>query len=203
LYSSLEDFFFCRPETEEEKKLKEEIDHLKKELEIESTKKANSESLQESGGDQSDLHDLLTLKESELETLVRELNDKIRFGQKAVERPGSGAGRVASFTERPPSRSGSIDETRSMEFMDRPRSRGAGDMWTRPADDRRAFGGGRDGGFGSGRDGGFGGGRDGGFGSGRDGGFGGGRDRGFGSGREGGFGGGREGGFLGSRDLGR
>ncbi|GMY26335.1 eukaryotic translation initiation factor 4B1-like isoform X1 [Fagus crenata] len=145
-----------RPETEEEKKLKEEIDHLKKELEIESTKKANSESLQESGGDQSDLHDLLTLKESELETLVSDLNDKIRFGLKAVERPGSGAGRVASFTERPPSRSGSIDETRSMEFMDRPRSRGAGDMWTRPADDRRAFGGGRDGGFGSGRDGGFG-----------------------------------------------
>lgn len=141
---------FCRPETEEEKKLKEEIDHLK-ELERESTIKTKRESLQEPGGDQSSLSDVIVLKEKELEALIRELDDKIRFGQKALERPGSrpgsGAGRVPGFPERPPSRSGSIEETRSMDFMDRPKSRGAGDVWSRPADDRRSFGAGRDRGF--------------------------------------------------------
>lgn len=139
-----------RPETEEEKKLKEEIDHLK-ELERESTIKTNRESLQESGGDQASLSDVVLLKERELEALIRDLDDKVRFGQKAVERPGSrpgsGAGRVSGFPERPPSQSGSIEETRSMEFMDRPRSHGAGDVWTRPADERRSFGAGRDRGF--------------------------------------------------------
>nr|XP_023883858.1 eukaryotic translation initiation factor 4B1-like isoform X2 [Quercus suber] len=143
-----------RPETEEEKILKEEIDRLKKELGTESTTKENRESIQESGGDQSSLHDIISLKERELETLTRDLDDKTRFGQKAVERPGSGAGRpgsgagrVAGFAERPPSQSGSFEEMRSTSFMDRPRSRGAVDMWSRPADERRSFGGGRDRGF--------------------------------------------------------
>ncbi|KAL0004360.1 hypothetical protein SO802_011921 [Lithocarpus litseifolius] len=143
-----------RPETEEEKILKEEIDHLKKELGTESTTKENRESIQESGGDQSSLHDRISVKERELETLTRDLDDKTRFGQRAVERPGSGAGRpgsgagrVAGFTERPPSQSGSFEETRSTDFMDRPRSHGAGDMWSRHADERRPFGGGRDRGF--------------------------------------------------------
>lgn len=130
--------------------MKEEIDHLK-ELERESTIKTNRESLQESGGDQASLSDAVLLKERELEALIRDLDDKVRFGQKAVERPGSrpgsGAGRVSGFPERPPSQSGSIEETRSMEFMDRPRSHGAGDVWTRPADERRSFGAGRDRGF--------------------------------------------------------
>ncbi|KAM3706219.1 hypothetical protein ACJW31_03G137200 [Castanea mollissima] len=150
-----------RPETEEEKVLKEEIDHLKKELGTESSTKENRESIQESGGDQSSLRGIISLKERELEALTRDLDDKTRFGQKAVERPGSGAGRpgsgagrpgsgagrVAGFAERLPSQSGSFEETRSTEFMDRPRSRGAGDMWSRPADERRSFGGGRDRGF--------------------------------------------------------
>ncbi|KAG2708093.1 hypothetical protein I3843_05G160300 [Carya illinoinensis] len=140
-----------RLETDEERKLKEEIDHLKKELERESTMEANSESLQGSGGDQSSLCDIILLRERELETLIHDLDSKVRFGQKAVERPGSrpssGAGRVAGFPERPPSQSSSIEETRNMEFMDRPRSRGAGDVWARPADDRRSFGSGRDRGF--------------------------------------------------------
>lgn len=128
-----------RPETEEEKMLKEEIDCLKKELEI------NRESLQESGGEQPSLHDIilseeqeLLSKEQELEMLARDLDSKVRFGTKA-ERPGSGAGRAAGFPERPPSHSGSFDESRSMESMDRPRSRGMGDAWTRLGDDRRAF----------------------------------------------------------------
>lgn len=140
-----------RPETEEEKKLKEEIDHLKNELERESALKADGESLVESGGDQSSLSDIIHLRESELEALIRDLDDKVRFGQKAVDRPGSrpgsGAGRVAGFSDRPPSQSGSIEETRNAEFMDRPQSRGAGDMWARPSDDRRSFGAGRERGF--------------------------------------------------------
>ncbi|XP_022726068.1 eukaryotic translation initiation factor 4B2-like [Durio zibethinus] len=134
-----------RPETEEEKILKEEIDHLKKELEKDST--TNSES----AGDQPTLREKLLHKERELEILIRDFENKVRFGQKAVERPGSGAGRIGSFPDRPPSQSGSIDGSRSVEFMARPRSRGTADAWTRPGDDRRGF----QGGFQIGRDKGF------------------------------------------------
>ncbi|XWS63740.1 hypothetical protein CRYUN_Cryun06bG0127600 [Craigia yunnanensis] len=129
-----------RPETEEEKILKEEINNLKKELEKDST--PNSES----AGDQPILRDMLLHKERELEILIQDLENKVRFGQKAVERPGSGAGRIGSFPDRPPSQSGSIDSSRSVEFMDRPRSRGTADAWTRPGDDRRGFHGGFQGG---------------------------------------------------------
>ena len=125
--------------------MKEEIDNLKKELEKDST--PNSES----SGDQPILRDMLLRKERELEILIRDLENKVRFGQKAVERPGSGAGRIGSFPDRPPSQSGSIDSYRSVEFMDRPRSRGTADAWTRPGDDRRGF----QGGFQGGRDKGF------------------------------------------------
>ncbi|XP_022776184.1 eukaryotic translation initiation factor 4B2-like isoform X2 [Durio zibethinus] len=123
-----------RPETEDEKKLKEEIDNLRKELGNDST--PNSESAEK-----------LLNKERELEILIQDLDKKVRFGQKAVERPGSGAGRFGSFSDRPPSQSGSIDGSRSVEFMDRPRSRGTADSWTRPGDDRRGFQGGQDRGF--------------------------------------------------------
>ncbi|XWS22668.1 hypothetical protein CRYUN_Cryun29cG0055800 [Craigia yunnanensis] len=133
-----------RPETEEEEILKEEIDNLK-ELEKDSTPKA------ESAGVQPTLHDTLLHKERELEILIQDLNNNVRFGQKAVERPGSGAGRISSFPDRPPSQSGSIDGCSGVEFMDRPRSRGTADAWTRPGDDRRGF----QGGFQGGRDRGF------------------------------------------------
>ncbi|KAJ7956770.1 Eukaryotic initiation factor [Quillaja saponaria] len=136
-----------RPETVEEKLLKEEIDQLKKEVEKDSTVNTSRESLVEAGGDQASLRGILLQKERELELLIRDLDDKVRFGQKAIERPGSGAGRSASFQERPPSRSGSFEDSRSLEFTDRPRSRGTGDAWARPADDRRAFQAGRDRGF--------------------------------------------------------
>ncbi|KAJ0095056.1 hypothetical protein Patl1_16025 [Pistacia atlantica] len=136
-----------RPETEEEKLLKEEIDHLKKELKKESAMKSDRESMQGSGREQSGLHNIILQKEQELEMLIRDLDDKVRFGQKSLERPGSGAGRAAGFPERPPSQSGSFDESRSAEFMDRPRSRGMGDVWMRPGDDRRGFQGGRERGF--------------------------------------------------------
>ncbi|XP_021743498.1 eukaryotic translation initiation factor 4B2-like [Chenopodium quinoa] len=142
-----------RPETEEEKALKEEIENLKKELE----KEPDNDAPQETEGEQTSLRDLIKSKESDLETLTRELDDKVRFGQKAVERPGSrhgsrpgsGAGRFTNYPERPPSQSGSFDNGRVPEVMDRPRSRGTGDVWTRPGEDRRGgFQGGRDrGGF--------------------------------------------------------
>ncbi|KAE8719304.1 Sulfur E2 [Hibiscus syriacus] len=61
---------------------------------------------------------------------------------KEEERPGSGAGRTGSFPDRPPSQFGSIDVSRGVEFMDRPRSRGTTDAWTRPGDERRGFKGG-------------------------------------------------------------
>ncbi|XP_042500714.1 eukaryotic translation initiation factor 4B2-like [Macadamia integrifolia] len=81
-------------------------------------------------------------KEKDLELLIRELDDKVRFGQKSFERPGSGAGRVAGLPERPPSQSGLSDDYRS----------GTADVWSRPGDDRRAFQGGRERGFLSNRD---------------------------------------------------
>ncbi|KAJ7945454.1 Eukaryotic initiation factor [Quillaja saponaria] len=141
-----------RPETMEEKLLKAEIDQLKTEVEKDSTINANSESLEEAGGDQTSLHGILLQKERELELLTHDLDDKLRFGQKAIERPGSGAGRSANFQERAPSQSGSFENSRSVEFTDMPRSRGTGDVWTRPVDDRRAFQGGRERGFLSSRD---------------------------------------------------
>ncbi|KAI5352254.1 hypothetical protein L3X38_005145 [Prunus dulcis] len=102
----LEHLSVDRLETEEERKLKEEIDHLKKELEKESPDKTNSETGQESGGDQASLRDIVLQKERELETLIHDLDDKVRFGQKAIDRPGSGAGRPGSGAGRPGSGAG-------------------------------------------------------------------------------------------------
>ncbi|KAK7359029.1 hypothetical protein VNO77_00973 [Canavalia gladiata] len=133
-----------RPETMEEKLLKEEIDNLKKELEKESTISSNKESVDEAGGDQTSTHALLLQKERELELLVLDLDDKIRFGQKAVERPGSSSGKATGFSDRPPSRSSSFEDSRSVDFTERPRSRGTGDVWMRPSDDRRQFQGSRE-----------------------------------------------------------
>ncbi|PWA34427.1 GDSL esterase/lipase [Artemisia annua] len=185
---------FARSETEAEKYLKEEIDNLKKEFE------------KESNENQTSLHNTILEKERMLEQLSLDLDNKLRVSQKAVERPGSGAGRVgpgfqerpgsgagrvgpgyqerpgsgagrvgpgyqerpgsgagrvgmgyqerpgsgagrmgSGFLERPPSQSGSFDDSRSVDFSERPRSRG--NPWMRPDDERRGFGGGRDGGF--------------------------------------------------------
>ncbi|XP_059657833.1 eukaryotic translation initiation factor 4B2-like [Cornus florida] len=132
-----------RPETQAEKNLREEIHHLKMELK----KESKTESLQGSGEEQTSVHDVILRKERELELLIHELDDKVRFGPKATERPGSGAGRVAAFPERPPSQSGRYEESRSREFMGRPRSRGTGDAWTMHGNDRMSFQGGRERGF--------------------------------------------------------
>ncbi|RDX91531.1 Eukaryotic translation initiation factor 4B1, partial [Mucuna pruriens] len=139
-----------RPETMEEKLLKEEIGNLKKELEKESTINSNKESADEAGGNPASTHAILRQKEKELELLVRDLDDKVRFGQKAVERPGSSAGKSTGVSDRPPSRSGSFEDSRSVDFTERPRSRGTGDMWMRPSDDRRQFQGSRERGWFSG-----------------------------------------------------
>ncbi|CAJ1938193.1 unnamed protein product [Sphenostylis stenocarpa] len=138
------------PETMEEKLLKEEIDNLKKELGKESPINSNKESVDEADGDQTSTHEILRQKEKELELLVRDLDDKVRFGQKAVERPGSSAGKSSGLSDRPPSRSGSFEDSRSVDYTDRPRSRGTGDMWARPSDDRRQFQGSRERGWFSG-----------------------------------------------------
>ncbi|XP_076884777.1 eukaryotic translation initiation factor 4B1-like isoform X2 [Bidens hawaiensis] len=112
-----------RPESEAENSLKEEIYNLKRE-------------------NQTSLHDTILEKERELEQLTRDLDDKLRFAQKTVERPGSGSGRVGpGFYERPPSQSGSFDGSRNVDFLDRPRFRG--DFGMSGGDDRRGFVGGR------------------------------------------------------------
>ncbi|XP_077229887.1 eukaryotic translation initiation factor 4B2-like [Tasmannia lanceolata] len=136
-----------RPETQEEMMLKEEIEHLKKELADEAEVIVDRESTTGPAVESISLREQIISKERDLELLIRELDDKVRFGQRASDRPSSGAGRVAGLPDRPPSQSGLSESSRSMEFMDRPRSRGAGDSWTRSVDDRRAFQGSRERGF--------------------------------------------------------
>ncbi|PIN04173.1 hypothetical protein CDL12_23283 [Handroanthus impetiginosus] len=86
-----------RTETQEEKNLKEEIEHLRKEL------------LEKSSEDKTSRHNLILQKERDLEQLVRQLDDKVRYSQKIFERKSSGAIRVAGFNGRPPSRPGYYD----------------------------------------------------------------------------------------------
>ncbi|KAL8121305.1 hypothetical protein AgCh_018149 [Apium graveolens] len=136
-----------RPDTEVELSLKAEIDHLKRDLEKGSASNVNRDSQQASGQEQTSVRDRLLQIEKELEQITRELDDKVRFNQKPVERPGSGSGRSSASFERPPSRSGSFEDSRNTEFMQRPRSRGTGDAWPRQRDDRRGFQVGRERGF--------------------------------------------------------
>ncbi|CAA0818265.1 eukaryotic translation initiation factor 4B1 [Striga hermonthica] len=111
-----------RPETEEEKNLKEQIKHLKNEL------------LENPVEDQSAKHDLISQKERDLELLVRQLDDKVRYSQKIFERktsrPGSqdGQSRAGSIDRpasvhgkyeepnRPPSQPGSYENSRERHF---------------------------------------------------------------------------------------
>lgn len=140
---------FFREETEQEKVLKAELDLMKRELDRELEMKRNGESAQGPGDDQSNLSNIISQKEKELEMLIHDLDNKVRFRPKASERPGSGSGRVS---DRPSSRSGSIDEPQSVDYNGRPTSRGTGDARARSGSDRRAFQGGRDRGFFGGRD---------------------------------------------------
>ncbi|KAJ8569734.1 hypothetical protein K7X08_006311 [Anisodus acutangulus] len=110
-----------RPETEEEKNLKEEIEHLKK------------ESTQCSQEDKTNLQNVINQKERDLELLIRGLDDKVRFSQKPIQRPGSGSGRTG-LSDRGPSQPAPYEDRRAGDQMDRPRSRGGGDAWARPSD---------------------------------------------------------------------
>ncbi|KAJ8548352.1 hypothetical protein K7X08_030821 [Anisodus acutangulus] len=110
-----------RPETEEEKNLKEEIEHLKK------------ETTQCSEEDKTNLQNVINQKERDLELLIRDLDDKVRFSQKPIQRPGSGSGRTG-LSDRSPSHPAPYMDRRAGDQMDRPRSRGGGDAWARPSD---------------------------------------------------------------------
>ncbi|XP_019095355.1 PREDICTED: eukaryotic translation initiation factor 4B2-like [Camelina sativa] len=145
--SELEHRRVDRPETEEERMLKEEIEELRKKLEKEAAIAPESkESQPEAENNNHNLPDLIREKEKDLDLLIRELDDKVRFRPRAVERPGSSASRT-SYSERPHSRAGSIDESRNADSMERPRSRGTGDNWPRQVDDRRNFQGSKERGF--------------------------------------------------------
>ncbi|WOL16109.1 hypothetical protein Cni_G24891 [Canna indica] len=138
-----------RSETNEEKVLKEEINSLKA-LTEGSERDIKGKFIKLSSEELSRLHEEIASKERDLELLVRELDDKVRFGQKASAnaRPGSGGGRSDTSSTRPPSRSGMSDGSRSIEIIDRPQSSsGNGDAWGRPMDGRRGFQGRKDKGF--------------------------------------------------------
>ncbi|PHT68309.1 hypothetical protein T459_27796 [Capsicum annuum] len=111
-----------RPDTEEEKNLKEEIEHLRK------------EATQCSEEDKTNLQNVINQKERDLELLIRDLDDKIRFSQKPLQRPGSGSGRGAGHPDRSLSQPASYEDRRAGDQMDRPRSRSGGDAWARPSD---------------------------------------------------------------------
>lgn len=137
-----------RPVTDEEKVIKEEIDHLKKELAKESENKVNNSDSAGYSTEQRSLHDLTRQREKELVQLSQELDDKARFGQKASidVRPASGLGRTPISADRP-SQSAISEDLRNIEFMERPPSQGMGDSWSRPMDERRGFQRSRDSGF--------------------------------------------------------
>ncbi|XP_042011081.1 eukaryotic translation initiation factor 4B2-like [Salvia splendens] len=97
-----------RPEAEKEKKLKEEIEQLKREL------------LEKIGEEQAGVQDQIHKKEQELELLVSQLDDKVRYSQRNFERQSPGAVRDVGFNDKPPSRTG-LYEGRS-SFHDRPPS---------------------------------------------------------------------------------
>uniref|UniRef100_A0A0D6QW75 Uncharacterized protein n=1 Tax=Araucaria cunninghamii TaxID=56994 RepID=A0A0D6QW75_ARACU len=128
-----------RPETEEEIKLKQEINDLKEHVKHPDTEH-HVENGKASEGDQQILAEQISLKEKDLERLTRDLDYKVRYVKRGGERPGSGAGRGFESFDRPRSQSGRSDGGRSFESFDRPRSRGGEgggpDVW-RSGDERR------------------------------------------------------------------
>ncbi|EMS65802.1 hypothetical protein TRIUR3_07857 [Triticum urartu] len=110
-----------RPESEEEKNLKEEINLLKVDLkEIEAIAGDGSEQAKE-------VSEKISQMEKQLDLLTVELDDKIRFGQ----RPSSGAGRAAAFP------SASEEPHVAVAHMDRPRSRGGVETYPKPVEERQ------------------------------------------------------------------
>ncbi|KAH9315606.1 hypothetical protein KI387_024233 [Taxus chinensis] len=134
-----------RPETEEEIKLKEEINALKDQAKETGTEEhvVNGET---SEGDQLTLAEKILKKEKELELLIRDFDDKVRFVKRVGERPISATGRSLEAFDRPSSQSGRTDSGNSFESYGRPRSRGAEgggpDVWRSGEERRGMFGGG-------------------------------------------------------------
>ncbi|KAG6500939.1 hypothetical protein ZIOFF_040801 [Zingiber officinale] len=139
----------ARSETNEERLLKEEINHLKS-LAIETDGGSNLPAEQLSM-----LHNEIASKEKDLELLAYQLDNAVRFSQRYTttnSRPGSAAGRSDTSSTRSPSQSGMSERSRSTEFVDRPQSRGAaGDEGGKMANNRRGFQRGNDKGFFHGR----------------------------------------------------
>uniref|UniRef100_A0A0C9RUV3 TSA: Wollemia nobilis Ref_Wollemi_Transcript_12123_1500 transcribed RNA sequence n=1 Tax=Wollemia nobilis TaxID=56998 RepID=A0A0C9RUV3_9CONI len=137
-----------RPETEEERNLKEEIYALKKLAEETVTDEAhgNGLALREHTTEEKrpTLKEEITLKEKKLELLIRELDDKVRFGKKGGDsRPGSASGRSFEHSGRPMSQSGLSEGGRRYDSFERPRSRGGEDrvavVRTRPSEEKRGM----------------------------------------------------------------
>ena len=122
--------------------MKDEINVLNKLLSKDTKSTENGEYDRFTPEELDNLQQQKEILERDLEQLAHELDDKIRFGQKASERrPGSGSGRSASQLV-------VTEDARSVEFTDRPRSRGGGsDSWSRSGDDRRTYNLGSGGGF--------------------------------------------------------
>ncbi|KAJ4761960.1 Eukaryotic translation initiation factor 4B1 [Rhynchospora pubera] len=116
-----------RPESAEEKTLKEEIISLKAEL---------NETEQKDTEEVKDLEKRILQMENDLERLIVELDNKVRFGQRssADTRPGSGSGRVPVYPH-----PGVSEEPRVGESVERPRSGGSsrGDSWGRPVEENK------------------------------------------------------------------
>jgi Plant specific eukaryotic initiation factor 4B len=126
-FSHLVHFFISRPETAEEKSLKEEISSLKAEL---------TETEQKDLEEAKELQKRIFLMENDLERLILELDNKVRFGQRssADTRPGSGPGRVQVHPQ-----PGASEEPRTVEDVERPYSGGSsrGDSWSRPVEENK------------------------------------------------------------------
>jgi len=118
---------FFRPETNDERELKEEINLLKLEL--------NENEAKMSDDDAKSLAEKITQMEKQLELLTIAMDDKIRFSQ----RPGSGAGRVTASSP-----TNLADESQIKESMERPGSRSGMDQYSKPTEERWGFQGSRD-----------------------------------------------------------
>ena len=73
-----------RPETEEEKLLKERINQLKKVITEENEGTVNKDSEQISAEQQTSLHEQISQREKDLEKLIRDLDDKVLLARKPI-----------------------------------------------------------------------------------------------------------------------
>ncbi|KAK3154532.1 hypothetical protein QOZ80_2BG0191710 [Eleusine coracana subsp. coracana] len=111
-----------RPETTEERELKEDINLLKVEL--------NESEAKMSDDDAKSLSEKIIQMERQLELLTIDLDDKIRFAQ----RPGSGAGRG---TASPPTNF--ANGSQFTESMERTQSGNGTEQYPKPAEERWGF----------------------------------------------------------------